>query len=78
MRDVETSTPSLSVSSSEDPVKTFTTPTTSMDCQDADPDTNERVDELIRDWLAILLRRDLMTSSRCEELIVLCCPCNLG
>ena len=78
MRDVETSTPSLSVSSAEDTVKTFTTPTTSMDCQDADSDTEERSDELIRDCLATLPRRDRMTSSRCEEFIVLCCPCNLG
>ena len=35
LRDVETSTPSLSVSSAEDPVKTFATPTASVDCQDA-------------------------------------------
>ena len=75
MRDVETATPLPSVSSAEDPVKTFMT---SMDCQDADPGTDERFDKLIRDWLATLPRRDQMTSSRCEEFIVLCCPCNLG
>ena len=78
MRDIETFTPSLSISCAEDPVKTFTTPTTSIDCQDADPGTDERFDELIRDCLASLSRRDRMTSSRCEEFIVLCCPCNLG
>ena len=53
-----------------------------MQCVDwlknANPDTNERFDELIRDWLATLPRRDRMTSSRCEEFTVLCCPCNLG
>ena len=78
LRDVETSTLSLSVSSAEDRVKTFTNPTTFMDCQDADSGTNERFDELIREWLATLPRHDRMTSSRCEEFIVLCCLCNLG
>ena len=72
------STPSLSVSSAEDPVKTFTTPTTSIDSQDANPGMVERLHELIRDCLATLPCRDRMTSSRCEEFIVLCCPCNLG
>ena len=70
MRDIEASTPLLPVSSAEDPVKTFTIPMTSMDCQDANPGTDERFDELIRDWLATLSCRDRMTSSRCEEFIV--------
>ena len=67
MRDVKASTTSLSVYSAEDHVKTFHDRTTSMDCQNADSGTNERFDELIRDWLSTLPRRDRMTSSRCEE-----------
>ena len=71
LRDVKTSTPSLSVSSAKDPVETSAASVTSTDpgcgsreIRQADP----------RDWLAT----NWITSSRCEQFIVLCCPCNLG
>ena len=64
-----------SVSSAEDPLETSATSATSMDCQDADPETDKRFDKLIRDWLATVPHRDWMTTSRCGEFIV---SCNLG
>ena len=73
--DVETSTPSLSISFADDPVKTSANP---MDCQNGDVNTDERFNKLIRDWLTTVPRRNQMTSARCGEFTVLCRSCNLG
>ena len=46
-------------------METSAIPTTATDCQDLYPDTDETFDELMRDWLATVPRRDWITLCLC-------------